>query len=77
MADNNEETVTGMPARAGEIEGSSDRVKTIFGDLAEATRSAAEQMLNEQKRRAAERIAGIGEAVRSAAHSLVPVSRAA
>jgi hypothetical protein len=60
----------GMPAGAGETEGSLDRVRTIFGDLVEATRSAAEQMLDEQKRRAAERIAGITEAVRSAAHSL-------
>jgi hypothetical protein len=60
----------GMPARAEDAEGSRDRVKTIFGDLVEATRSAAEQMLNEQKRRAAERIAGIAEAVRSAAYSL-------
>ena len=60
----------GMPARAGETEGSRDRVKTIFGDLVEATRWAAEQMLNEQKRQTAKRIAGIAEAVRSAGHSL-------
>src|ERR1700730_10446291 len=57
----------GMPAGAGAAGGSLDRVRTIFGDLVEATRSAAEQILDEQKRRAAERIAGNDEAVRSAA----------
>jgi hypothetical protein len=70
MADKVEEGVTGMPVRAGETDKSLDRVKTIFGDLVQATRSAAEQMLNQQRRQAAKRIAGIAEAVRSAGHSL-------
>ena len=59
-----------MPARAGETKGSIDRVTTIFSDLVEATRFATEHMLGEQKRRAAKRMAGIAEAMRSAAHSL-------
>jgi hypothetical protein len=60
----------GMPAHAGETKGSIDRVRTIFSDLVEATRFATEHMLDEQKQRAAKRIAGIAEAVRSAGHSL-------
>ena len=47
-----------------------DGAGAILGELVEATRSAAEALLDEQKRRAAAQVKGIGEAVRSAAQSL-------
>jgi ElaB/YqjD/DUF883 family membrane-anchored ribosome-binding protein len=47
-----------------------ERAGAILGELVEATRSAAETLLIEQKRRAAAQVKGIGKAVRSAAQSL-------
>jgi ElaB/YqjD/DUF883 family membrane-anchored ribosome-binding protein len=46
------------------------RAKTLVAELVDATQSAAEAVLDEQKRRAAERTAGIAEAMRLAAQSL-------
>jgi hypothetical protein len=47
-----------------------ERAGAILSELAEATRSAAEALLDEQKRHAATRVRGLAEAVRCAAESL-------
>ena len=57
-------------AHAGDDPARFERAGAILGELVEATRSAAEALLNEQKRVAAAQVRGIGEAVRSAAQSL-------
>jgi len=44
-----------------------DRVKAILAELADATRTTAESIADEQKHRAAERVAGAAKAVRCAA----------
>src|SRR5215467_10166142 len=47
-----------------------ERVGAILSELVEATRSAAEALLDEQKRRAATQVRGLAEAVRCAAEYL-------
>jgi len=72
MADKVEEA-----ARSGEAaayrereEQGFERAKTILSELLDATRSAAETILDDQKLRTAERVSGMAEAVRCAAQSL-------
>jgi len=60
----------GWPAHAGDDPAGFERAGAMLGELVGATRSAAEALLDEQKRRAAAQVKGIGEAVRSAAQSL-------
>jgi ElaB/YqjD/DUF883 family membrane-anchored ribosome-binding protein len=48
----------------------SDRAGTVVGEFVEAARSAAESLLEEQKRQIADRVAGVAEALRSAADPL-------
>jgi hypothetical protein len=60
----------GSPEHAGDDPARFERAGAILGEVIEATRSAAEALLDEQKRRAAAQVKGIGEAVRSAAQSL-------
>jgi hypothetical protein len=47
-----------------------ERAETILSELLDATRSAAETILEDQKQRTAERVLGMAEAVRCAAQSL-------
>jgi len=60
----------GSAARADGGEPGLERAKTILTELLDATRSAAEALLDEQKQRAAERVKGIAVTVRCAAQSL-------
>ena len=72
MADQGEE-VTGQAGWSAHDEGgeqSFERAKTILAEFVDALRLVGETMLDEQKQQAAERVAGIAEAVRSAARSL-------
>ena len=72
MADQGEE-VTGQAGWSAHDEGgeqSFERAKTILAEFVDALRLVGETMLDEQKQQAAERVAGIAEAVRSAAQSL-------
>ena len=72
MADKVDELGTGGGAAAYRDGGeqSFQRAKTILSELLDATRSAAERILDDQKQRTAERISGTAEAVRCAAQSL-------
>ena len=72
MADKVDELGTGGGAAAYRdgSEQSFQRAKTILSELLDATRSAAERILDDQKQRTAERISGTAEAVRCAAQSL-------
>src|SRR4029077_2271151 len=72
MADKVEEVARGGEAAAyrEREEQSFERAKTILSELLDATRSAAETILDDQKRRTAERVSGMAEAVRCAAQSL-------
>jgi ElaB/YqjD/DUF883 family membrane-anchored ribosome-binding protein len=72
MADKVEELARGRGAAAYRegTEQSFERAKTILSELLEATRSAAETILDDQKQRTAERVSGMAEAVRCAAQSL-------
>jgi hypothetical protein len=72
MADKIGELGTGGGAAAYRDgrEQSFQRAKTILSELLDATRSAAETILDDQKQRTAERISGTAEAVRCAAQSL-------
>jgi len=72
MADQGEEVTgrAGSSARAEGGEPSFERAKTILAELGDAVRSVAETMVDEQKQQAAERVAGIAEAMRCAAQSL-------
>jgi ElaB/YqjD/DUF883 family membrane-anchored ribosome-binding protein len=66
-----DETEQGEAAARADGGGRSfERVKPILNDLLDAARSTAETMLDDQKRKTAERVAGIAEAVRCAAQSL-------
>lgn len=57
--------------RVGSTEkGGAERSFDIVAEFLDAAQSAAESLLGEQKRRAAEQVSGIAGAVRSAAHSL-------
>src|SRR5271165_5300335 len=60
----------GLAARADGGEPGLERAKTILTEVLDATRSAAEALLGEQKQQAAERMKGIAVAVRCAAQSL-------
>lgn len=66
MADRVEEA-TGL---AEDAERGLGRAKTILAEFVDATRSAAVKIMDDQKRRAAEQVKGIAEAVRCAAQSL-------
>jgi ElaB/YqjD/DUF883 family membrane-anchored ribosome-binding protein len=71
MADSNDDA-SGLTG-AGEVGGAGARVgrlKSVVDELVDAARSAAESLLEEQKRQIAERAGGIAEALHSAAHSL-------
>jgi len=57
----------GLAARAEDREHGIDRAKTILTELVDATRTAAETMLDDRKQRAAEQVNVIAEAVRCAA----------
>jgi ElaB/YqjD/DUF883 family membrane-anchored ribosome-binding protein len=57
-------------AHADGGERSFERAKPILNEVLDAARSAAETLLDDQKQRAAEGVAGIAEAVRCAAQSL-------
>ena len=72
MADKIEEVARGGEAEAyrEREEQSFERAKTILSELLDATRSAAERILDDQKLRTAERVSGMAEAVRCAAQSL-------
>ena len=72
MADKVEEAARGDGAAAyrEREEQSLERAKAILSELLDATRSAAETILDEQKLRTAERVSGMAEAVRCAAQSL-------
>ncbi len=72
MADKVEEVARGGEAAAYRERGEQgfERAKTILSELLDAARSAAETILEEQKRRTAERVSGMAEAVRCAAQSL-------
>jgi hypothetical protein len=61
---------SGTAPPAGDDGMGHERVGTILVELVEASRSAAEALVYEQKQRAAAQVRGIGEAVRSAAQSL-------
>jgi inorganic triphosphatase YgiF len=50
--------------------GDAERGFNVVAELLDAAQSAAESLLGEQKRRAAEQVSGIAGALRSAAHSL-------
>ena len=63
-----EESGTASPAGDGGM--GLERAGTILSELGEASRTAAEALVYEQKQRAAAQVRGIGEAVRSAAQSL-------
>ena len=56
-------------ARVEHREHGIDRAKTILAEFVDATKSAAEMMLDDRKQRAAERIGVIAEAMRCAAQS--------
>jgi ElaB/YqjD/DUF883 family membrane-anchored ribosome-binding protein len=58
----------GVPANREEQ--SFGRARTILSELLDATLSAAETILDDQKQRTAERVLGMAEAVRCAAQSL-------
>jgi len=60
----------GSAGRADGGEPSLDSAKSTLTELLDATRSAAETLLDEQKQQAAERVKGIAVAVRCAAQSL-------
>ncbi|HMD65942.1 MAG TPA: hypothetical protein VKG22_04745 [Stellaceae bacterium] len=60
----------GPAARADGGEPGLERAKTILTEVLDATRSAVEALLDEQKQQAAERVKGIAVAVRCAAQSL-------
>jgi ElaB/YqjD/DUF883 family membrane-anchored ribosome-binding protein len=71
MADSNDDA-SGLTGD-GETGGAGARVeppKSVVDELVDAARSAAESLLEEQKRQIAERVGGIAEALHSAAHSL-------
>ena len=72
MADKVEEVARGGEAAAYREGGeqSFERAKTILSELLDATRSAAETILDDQKQGTAERVSGMAEAVRCAAQSL-------
>jgi ElaB/YqjD/DUF883 family membrane-anchored ribosome-binding protein len=72
MADKVEEVARGggEAAYRERKEQSFERAKTILSELLDATRSAAETILDDQKLRTAERVSGMAEAVRCAAQSL-------
>jgi ElaB/YqjD/DUF883 family membrane-anchored ribosome-binding protein len=72
MADKVEEVARGGEAAAYRERGeqSFERAKTILSELLDATLSAAQTILDDQKQRTAERVSGMAEAVRSAAQSL-------
>jgi hypothetical protein len=72
MADQVEDGTTGGGAATFRERGeqSFERAKTILSELLDATLSAAETILDEQKQRTAERVLGMAEAVRCAAQSL-------
>jgi len=69
MADEIDEAAArvGSTARAEDREEGIDRAKAILAQLVDATRSAVEAMLDDQKQRAAKQVDGIAEAVRCAA----------
>src|SRR5712671_4596284 len=72
MADKIEDGTSGGEAAAyrEREEHSFERAKTILSELLDATWSAAETILEDQKQRTAERVSGMAEAVRCAAQSL-------
>jgi ElaB/YqjD/DUF883 family membrane-anchored ribosome-binding protein len=72
MADKIEDGTRGGEAAAYRERGeqSFERAKTILSELVDATRSAAEAILDDQKLRTAGRVSGMAEAVRCAAQSL-------
>ena len=61
---------SGSTPRAGDAAAGFERGGTILAELAEATRLAAEALVEEQKQRAAAQAKGIAEAVRLAADRL-------
>src|SRR5215470_3630870 len=72
MADSNEGALgVNAHGEAGRrAEGSREHPPSIIAELVDATCSAAESLLEKQKREIAERSNGIAEALRSAAHAL-------
>jgi ElaB/YqjD/DUF883 family membrane-anchored ribosome-binding protein len=71
MADNTEAVEQwGSTMRAGHEGEGVERAGTMLVELVEASRSAAEALLEEQKQRAAAQVKGFSEAVRSAAECL-------
>ena len=54
----------------GTVQTSRDRAGTVIADFLYAARSAADSLLEEQKRRVAERISGVAEALRNAVSPL-------
>lgn len=72
MADSNTEAVEqrGSTMGAGDEGAGIERAGTMLVELVEASRSAAEALLEEQKQRAAAQVKGVAEAVRSAAECL-------
>jgi hypothetical protein len=67
MADNNVAS-SGMMGPAADLSGKHET--TVFAEFVDAARSAAESLLEEQKLQVADRVSGIAEALRTAAHSL-------
>jgi ElaB/YqjD/DUF883 family membrane-anchored ribosome-binding protein len=51
---------------SGAAQASADRTGTVIADFLDAARSAAESLLEEQKRQVAERVSGVSEALRNA-----------
>ena len=51
---------------SGTAQASADRTGTVIADFLDAARSAAESLLEEQKRQVAERVSGVSEALRNA-----------
>lgn len=71
MADwNGEAERVGSTPRAGHEGAGIERAGTMLVELVEASRAAAEALLDEQKHRAAAQVTGLAEAVRSAAQCL-------
>jgi ElaB/YqjD/DUF883 family membrane-anchored ribosome-binding protein len=54
----------------GTAQASRDRAGTVIADFLDAARSAADSLLEEQKRQVAERISGVAEALRNAVSPL-------
>jgi ElaB/YqjD/DUF883 family membrane-anchored ribosome-binding protein len=72
MADTNDGApgVIGERDAGGTVPAGTETSTNVIVEFMDAARSAAESLLEEQKRQVAARVSGIAEALRSAAHSL-------